>query len=181
MVDPNDARLTRLSADLRTDRVLSLTQAETHYQLRPVQLEAAGFFVFERRVGVTRHAKARPCMFVAADETVLDLRGQALRHLAGVAELRHRLGAEAKAWRSAADAAFALLRPDAVWRTPEGVIAIEFDAGSYDPEQLRSKVEAFGSFAGQVWGAASQARAAHLSRFLEAATNDALALHVRWS
>lgn len=176
-----DVRLARLRADLRTDRALSLTQAETHYQLRQVQLEAAGFFVFERRVGVTRHAKARPCAFVAAEEAVLDLRGQALRHLVGVAELRHRLGAEAKAWRSAADAAFALLRPDAVWQTPEGVIAIEFDAGSYDPEQLRRKVEAFGSFAGQVWGAASRARAAHLSRFLEVATNDALALHVRWS
>ena len=175
-----DVRLARLRADLRTDRVLSLTRAETYYQLSQAQLEAAGFFVAERLVGVTRHAKAQPCLFIAVDEAVLDVRGQALRHLAGVAELRHRLGAEPKAWRSAADAAFALLRPDAVWRTPEGVIAIEFDAGSYDPEQLRRKVEAFSSFAGQVWGAASRARAAHLSRFLEAATNDTLALHVRW-
>lgn len=181
MVNSNDARLTQLGADLRTDRVLSLTQAETHYQRGRLQLEAAGFFVFERRVGVTRHTKARPRTFVAADETVLDLRERALRHLAGVAEIRHRLGAEPKAWRSTADASFALLRPDACWRTPEGVIAIEFDAGSYDPEQLRNKVSAFSSFAGQVWGAASKARAAHLSRFLEAATNDALALHVSWS
>lgn len=176
-----DACLARLRFDLRTDRVLSLMQAETHYQRGRLQLEAAGFFVFERRVGMTRHTKARPCTFVAGDETVLDLRENALRHLAGVAEIRHRLGAEAGAWRSAADASFALLRPDAVWRTPEGVIAIEFDAGSYDPEQLRSKVAAFSGFAGQVWGAASKARAAHVSRFLEQATNDALALHISWS
>lgn len=179
MVDGEVAQ--QLRCDLRIDRVATLKQSETYYQLGRAQLEAAEFFVFERLVGVTRHSKVRPCLFVADSEAVLDLGENALRHLAGVTEIRHRLGAEPTAWRSAADASFALLRPDALWRTPEGVVAIEFDAGSYDPGQLRSKVDAFSGFAGQVWGAASKARAAHLSRFLERATNDALALHISWS
>lgn len=170
----------QLRRDLRVDRVATLKQVKTYYQLGLSQLEAAGFLVFERSVGVTRHSKVKPCSFVTDNETVLDLGENTLRHLAGVTEIRHRLGAEPEAWRSAADASHALLRPDALWRTPEGVIAIEFDAGSYDPGQLRSKVDAFSSFAGQVWGAASKARAAHLSRFLERAANDALVLHVSW-
>lgn len=175
-----EVALQQLKRDLRTDRVLTLTQVETRYQLGHLQLEAAGFLVFERFVGTTRHTKVCSHLFVAEDKKILEQHENTLRHLAGVAAMRQALGAEAHTWSSAADASFALLRPDALWRTSEGTVAIEFDAGSYDPEQLRSKVAAFSNFAGQVWGAASRARAARLSRLLKGAANDALALHVSW-
>ena len=73
----------------------------------------------------------------------------ALRHLAGITAMRHALGANADDWENHADRAAAPLIPDALWTPPEdhplagGTVAIEYDAGSYDPQRVYDKLSEF--------------------------------------
>ncbi len=79
----------------------------------------------------------------------------ALRHLAGVAEVRLRLGVapDPEVWRVSRKQVHPVDEPDAVWLTPEGPVAVEYDAGGYSRTRVRAKGEAFAlRFVGQVWG-----------------------------
>lgn len=97
-----------------------------------------------------------------------------LKHLAGTAEMRLALGASLKDWRLCGNSEEV---PDAVWSTPKGVVAVEFDGGHYSPSKIRRKLQTFSSFSGQVWGGVS---AGHLSR-LQAAVGNARVVLADWS
>jgi hypothetical protein len=98
-----------------------------------------------------------PC--VVRDQKIANLAPYQLRQLAGVAELRHSLGATEVAWKSDAQAKMSLEIPDALWHLPRQVIAIEYDAGSYNPTQLENKASTFAKhYSAQIWGFASDRR-----------------------
>lgn len=148
---------------LEVDKALSLGQCQRHWGLGIEELREAGFYPVEAQIGLTRHQRPQPVVFVCSSGSIARLHPNQLRHLAGVAEMRQLLAAPAQFWRSTAERERALLIPDAIWETPEGSVAIEFDAGSYSPRQIEEKVWRFSrGYVQQIWGTPSHLRQARL-------------------
>jgi hypothetical protein len=101
-----------------------------------------------------------------------------LRHVCGIAEMRHMLLPGLLSWKPLAPHALIDTgEPDALGEDPLGVFAVEYDAGSYTPEQVARKAEAYRSAYGrQVWGAPTSPRAA----WLRSLVPDAEVLHAPW-
>ena len=153
---------------LEADKALSLGQCQRHWSIDQQDLGLLGFLTVETRVGLTRHQSPRPVVFVCSSPSIARLHPNQLRHLAGVAEMRHLLEASPDCWHSEAEREKALLYPDAVWQTPEGSVAVEFDAGSYSPRQIEQKMWRFArGHVAQVWGTPSAVRQARLRRRLK--------------
>lgn len=89
------------------------------------------------------------------------LRLEQIQHLLGVAEMRGMLGVDATEWDSEAGRLGARMRPDAVWNSPLGEVAIEFDTGSYRRSVVWKKIQRFERDypAGIVWGVTDPKRA----------------------
>jgi hypothetical protein len=88
-----------------------------------------------------------------------------LRHLAGVAEMRHILKVPPvkERWRTDSHRIHFREEPDAVWFSPRGPIAIEYDAGSYTTALLHRKSKTFSRrYVAQFWGAPTERKAASL-------------------
>ncbi len=85
----------------------------------------------EGYLGLTYYRLSEPVVFYA-HPSVARYPLAALRHLAGVAELRLRLGVppDPGAWRVSLKPRHPVEEPDAVWFTPEGPVAVEYDAGA---------------------------------------------------
>ena len=93
------------------------------------------------------------------EKKVLRYQHGPLLHLIGTAEMRHTLGVPTELWRSSSQRMNATLIPDAIWSTPDGDIAIEYDTGTYRYKLIKQKVEAFTeSYAGVIWGTPSPER-----------------------
>ncbi|ULR39728.1 replication-relaxation family protein [Thermus sp. NEB1569] len=110
--------------------------------------------VVEGYLGLTHYRKSRPVRFFVS-ESLAHLPLTTLRHLAGVAEMRILLGVEADPahWRVFHRQIHPVEEPDAVWFTPSGPVAVEYDVGSYSRERVRAKAAAFAlRYVGQVWG-----------------------------
>lgn len=110
-----------------------------------------------------------------------------LGHLAGVAEVRTQLQVPSEAWTSDAgrlDGA----RPDATFSIAGGgVVAVEYDTGSYRDRTVRDKLRTFsGSYAGLVYAVSGRRRVTYVRNRLWSAIPDAGArarvtvLHVPW-
>lgn len=122
----------------------------------------------EGYLGLTHYrAPKRVVFLVRPDLAHLPL--AALRHLAGLAEMRLLLGLppDPETWRVSYRRMHPVEEPDAVWLTSEGPFAVEYDAGAYPRERVRAKGEAFARrFVGQVWGVPIRERVATLRRLL---------------
>lgn len=157
---------------LEVDKALSLGQCERYWGVGLERLRAVGLDLVRVEIGLTKHQQPKPLVFVCSSRAVAKLHPNQLRHLAGVAEMRQLLGARLDAWHSEAERERALLYPDAVWQTPSGKVAIEFDAGSYNPNQLEQKCWTYArNFSGQIWGTPSLQRAGRLRYRLRQVTN----------
>ena len=145
------------------DRVWTQGQVERWSLPMPVEaLEVRGY------VGLTYFRKPVPVRFYV-HESLRHLPLTALRHLAGVAELRLRLGVppDPEVWRVSLKQVHPIDEPDGVWLTPRGPVAVEYDAGGYSRDRIRAKGEAFAlRFVGQVWGAPIPERVRTLRGFL---------------
>lgn len=122
----------------------------------------------EGYLGLTHYRKEAPVAFYAHPR-VARYPLTALRHLAGLAEMRLLLGLppDSEVWRVSYRRMHPVEEPDAVWLTPEGPVAVEYDAGAYSRERIRAKGEAFARrFVGQVWGVPIRERVATLKRLL---------------
>ena len=95
-----------------------------------------------------------------------NLRVEQFQHLLGVAEMRGMLGAATEDWDNQADRLGVRLRPDAVWKSPQGDVAIEFDTGSYRRSVVWDKIKRFEKDfpAGIFWGVTELKRAERLQR-----------------
>jgi hypothetical protein len=90
-----------------------------------------------------------------------------LRHLAGVAEMRYALKARSEAWVNDADTVHLDSTPDAVWYSPEGPCAIEYDLRYNRKIVLRKQQDYLRIYSHQYWGAAVPSRALYLKRTLK--------------
>jgi hypothetical protein len=155
-----------LRESLEVDKAISEGQLYRYWGLR---LEDLGpdWSTVTRQIGLTRHSSGQ-VTFVCLEKRVGALEGAQLRHLAGVAEMRKMLGELPGAWESSAQRQRALLLPDALWHTKGGVVAIEFDAGSYSPKQIEEKVWGYSrNYARQVWGTPTELRRGRLEHQLK--------------
>ena len=145
---------------LATDLVLSAAQLERHHGLSEREAQSLGVRAFVVSLSKTqssnRHAKYR---FVVLKGKRAPNSGGRVRHITGVAEMRYLLGAPHDTWVSDAGKQRIKSKPDATWTTPEGVVAIEYDSGCYDPERIESKLLSFkAGYASQIWGTSSEDR-----------------------
>jgi hypothetical protein len=113
--------------------------------------------------------------FVCRDVKTANRPGTSLRHLAGIAEMRYRLGSprweismlqNPNSWSPFTGSVI----PDALWYEPgnERPTAIEFDTGSHKLETVREKVEVYKRFGTkQIWAAPSARRAMSIVAVLE--------------
>jgi hypothetical protein len=145
------------------DRVWTEGQVRRWNLPRPVEaVEVRGY------LGSTYYRKPELVRFYV-HESLRHLSLAALRHLAGMAELRLRLGAppDPEVWRVILKQVHPVDESDGVWFTLEGPMAVEYDAGGYSRNQERAKGEAFARrFVGQIWGAPVPERMAYLKALL---------------
>ena len=153
-----------LGRALEADRALTERQAFRHYDTTLETCRDAGLTVTKAFVAPTaRSSSKRWVNFVSLEP--LELEGFELRHLAGIAEMRHVLKAKPRDWQVLGHAA--QTSPDAVWQRGLEVWGVEYDAGSYTLKTVARKARAFAvGFEGQVWGVASSERAQLLSTVL---------------
>lgn len=86
-------------------------------------------------------------------------------HAAMVGEMRRSLGVSPSQWvlTTAAIADTTGLEPDALWKSRQGQIAVEFDAGRYPRERVAKKLHHYSRrYAGQVWGVLSPQRVGYV-------------------
>lgn len=181
LLDRQRERLSAVRRALTADRALTSGQLGRYYQL-PLQIaEVAGLYIHTVHVAATQGGyQYQAVRFISTDADVTRLDANSLRHLAGVAETRHVLGAPWSVWTSHAGARFQPHEPDATWRTADGVVAIEFDAGSYQRTQIESKAQVFSRYASQVWASSSRARARYLKHTLTTLGVEASVVFVDW-
>ena len=146
-----------LERALKVDVALSASQVRRHHGLSLDQCCDAGLIIVEAFIAPTaRSSRRRWVSFVSLEP--LTLEGFELRHLAGVAEMRHALHAEPRDWRVLGHAA--QTSPDAIWQRGSETWAVEYDAGAYTMKTVQRKARAFDAgFDGQVWGVGSSERA----------------------
>lgn len=139
---------------LATDHVLSVGQLRRHHGLSEEEAKRLGVRAFAVSLSKTQSSNLYDLYrFVARKGKRVPDDGGTVRHLTGAAELRYLLGAPHDAWVSDAGKQRVKSKPDAVWTTPEGVVAIEYDSGCYDPERIVTKLTSFkAGYAAQIWG-----------------------------
>ena len=158
--------MTRLERALRTDLALTERQVRHHYGLEIAGCLERGLSVLELELApTTSSTQKRPVQIVMLEP--IERFDFEWRHLVGVAEIRHRLGANPEDWHGLNHAA--QTAPDAVWQRGLETWAIEFDAGSYSRPVVAQKVLRFrAAYDHQIWATASEARARTLTPLLEA-------------
>lgn len=160
------AVLERIHEALRCDLALSEGQLMRHYGMVPSEKEAhrVGIFIVRAVLNPSHHAnRLMEVRFYTPFLWVSRLGPPLLRHLAGVGEMRHILGARPEVWRTDTHRIHYREQPDAYWYSKLGPIAIEYDAGSYSPPLLKRKAETFAlRFVGQYWGAPTEKKAEQL-------------------
>jgi hypothetical protein len=146
-----------LERSLEVDHALSERQIRRHHGLTLEDCRKAGLTITEAFIAPSARSSRRCAVnFVSLEG--LKLEGFEWRHLAGIAEMRHVLQAEARDWRVLGHAAHT--SPDAIWTRGLEVWAIEYDAGAYTLKTVARKARAFDAgFDGQIWGVPSRERA----------------------
>lgn len=158
--------LERIHTALQCDLALTEGQLCRHYKMTPSEGEVRtlGLYVVRAVLNPSHHAnRMLEVRFFTPYLWVSRLGPPLLRHLAGVGEMRHLLGALPTQWRTDTHRIHYRENPDAYWYTKSGPVAIEYDAGSYSLTLLSRKVSTFAMrFAGQYWGAPTEKKAASL-------------------
>jgi hypothetical protein len=172
----------RMFADLEVDRVLTggavhrrympdVSDREACERLR--HLAADGVVVtWVEWVALTARARSvRPITFVARQR--IGSTPAALRHLAGLAEMRWQLKAVIREWIVTTDTLWGEAeQPDAIAEDSYGCLAIEYDTGAYSARQVRKKSETYQRIFGrQLWGVPHEARRHWLRAHLPSRTS----------
>jgi Replication-relaxation len=153
-----------LEQALTVDVALSERQLARHYGLSLEVCRRAGLNIQTVNVAPTARMKVTRAVNFVTLET-LEIPAFEFRHLAGIAEMRHQLGAGLEDWTLVHHTDHT--SPDAIWRRGLETWAVEFDAGSYSQKTILEKVRSFrAGFDGQCWAVASEARARFLGGVL---------------
>lgn len=112
---------------------------------------------------ILRAARGKVALVGCSPDALLGAPGYLL-HQATLSEVRWRLGAHPADWQLPHKVGEVI--PDAFWRTPLGVVAVELDV-RYSPEKVRRKVSAYREgYARQVWATPSRTRLRWLKELL---------------
>lgn len=178
----------QLQTALKTDYVLTSTQVQRYYGL--TDLEHPKLRIFSHYVAATRNShNHRQVDFVAlkSNQKASKERAAVLRHYAGIADMRQQLKAPVEQWRLVTKMVGGE-EPDAFWykntraeASHKDTVAIEFDAGSYNPKQLKQKLISFAVYQKQVWGSSSKKRVERIEKLArELDVNNFEVLYVSW-
>jgi hypothetical protein len=154
-------RRERFLADLTADRVISYGQLRRHYGLGDHDLDRVPYVETILRPVHMRKALEVKTRFFLGQKKLQSMSDHSLMHLAGTGEMRRILGVRTgDSWVVNARHAHASEEPDAVFRSPHGEIAVEFDLGSYTMNTIQKKLEAFHDrgYLETVWGVTSLTR-----------------------
>lgn len=167
---PRKERIDRALSDLKFDSVITQEQLERHYGLTRDDLPGV----------LMTSALVRPVhgsfgldvatTFFLADRQVARLDEHHLAHRAGLGEMRRACSIPAsRAWHVDPRERLSFEQPDALLETKDGLIAFEYDNGSYDDRKLWKKQESFKnrSFRQVTWGVPSVIRQRHLQQKLK--------------
>lgn len=163
--------LDELYRDLEVDRLVPALMGRALYRVSGPAAKSVGIVETVRSLERTAElGGSRNVAFWTLEDALADPRYAAtrLRHLAGVTAMRHVLGEPIEAWSNCGEQLGRRNVPDGVWSTPDGKVAIEYDASGYSPDTVIAKAWVFeGAYARQLWGAATPARVARLRVLLE--------------
>ena len=167
-----------LDLDLNVDKALSYGQLYHYYNLTLADIAVCEHNYKEVFIALSHHSRMFKRVGFITLKPYKRLSANALRHLAGVAELRRQLAASRDSW--CVERRFSAETPDALWQSCKGPVAIEFDTGSYSKTVLQKKLSAFSSLR-QIWGSPSPKRVAYLNQLMHLQELDGQALHVNWA
>jgi hypothetical protein len=160
-------RLERARQALATDTVLSAAQLLRYYGLRATELHGWAHVHALQHPVHSRYGLDVAMSLYLASPRLQYAHDNVLAHRAGLAELRHQLGAPANpdVWEVEPKSNLSYEQPDAIWTTDQGEIAVEFDTGSYAMRVVENKRETFTDrgFIRTVWGVTSHTRQQRLS------------------
>jgi glutamyl/glutaminyl-tRNA synthetase len=184
-VSSSTEQVKRLLECLKQDLALTLTQASRRFdiELETVKsLEESGqLYVTEDSLKVTHESRQKQKVtFLCHDERTAQRPGTTLRHMAGVAEMRYKLGSPRWALtllNNPNSRSISTQIPDATWYAigHQNAIAIEFDTGSQALKTISEKAAVYWQEQRtQIWAAPSARRANSILNILEDAIPDPL-------
>ena len=174
-------KLDQLLVDLKTDQAISEGQLRRHYALEIPDLKAKDFTLVKAFLAPSQGSfDYQQVTFIGLSSRLKRLESSSLRHLAGIAEMRRVLAADVDTWTSLAEARRQPHKPDALWATARGFVAIEYDIGSYSPTQIEEKAKSFKRYSGQIWGTPSQERVKHLRYLLGQVSHQYIVYYTSW-
>lgn len=159
-------RVQRARRDLAFDGVMTAHQLRRRYDLEPEDFEDCPHVSHAVRPVHSEETNLVHTLFFLHQAKHKTVHVTALSHRAHVAEMRFQLGvsADATLWSYRPEFRHGRHKPDAVWFSAAGEVAIEYDTGSYLTELFESKVESYRSqgYTDIVWGVAKPKRQARL-------------------
>lgn len=162
-------RIEQFKTDLQVDRVISAEQLRRHYFLSPNDLKNVRYVEAIMRPvhgRVSLEIKTRFYLIGAALQRVDD---NVLAHYAGTGEMRRIMNVPAdEKFMVNTRKRVARDDPDAVFQSPYGPIAFEYDSGSYKLEDVQSKFESFGQqdYLQTIWGTANHNRVPTIEKIM---------------
>ncbi|THF69841.1 hypothetical protein E7T06_10075 [Deinococcus sp. Arct2-2] len=164
LLDKSERR-ERFFADLAADRVISYGQLRRHYGLDEHDLDRVPYVETVLQPTHMRKALEVKTRFFLGQKSLQSMSDHSLMHFAGTGEMRRILGVRTgDHWRVNPRHVRASEEPDAVFRSPHGEVAVEFDTGTYTMTTIQKKLGAFSdrAFLETVWGVTSINRQRHL-------------------
>lgn len=175
-----DVTLQQIKDAIQIDGVLTLRQLKHHVPaVNADWLVRHDIPVFDLTLPTSKYSLPALERVVALKDPSLKYSHFQISHLLGVAEMRIQLAAQ-QGWQGKAFALRKLGQPDAFWQHDQGITAIEYDAGTYTPRQVRLKLLHFQGFHDLVWGTPSAVRARHLRRTFAFSDLNIRVLETRW-
>ncbi len=167
---------------LRCDGVLSSAQLKAYFNAtRRDVLMAKGYAIPARTSYTYYGVRAKRYVFYSLSKRYCFDRPNDLRHLAGLAAMRHMLDAPEDQWSIPQTNQRKYGVPDGVWKYGERRLAIEFDAGGYSKTQVVEKAFNFSSYHEQVWGTQVPGRKKYLEGILGTLGVTYNVLDVQWA
>jgi hypothetical protein len=162
--------------------VLSSAQLKTYFNATRQDVRAARGYAIAARTSYTYYGtRAQRYVFYSLSKKYCFERPNDLRHLAGLAAIRHALRVPESAWSIPNTRHRKYGVPDGVWRNEERLIAVEFDAGGYSKAQVVEKALNFSSYHEQIWGTQVPQRAERLEGILETLGVHFRVVEVQWA
>jgi Replication-relaxation len=174
-----------LLACLKQDFALTLTQASRRFGIEIETVtaleESEDLYVTEDSLKVTHESRQKQKVtFLCHDERTSQRPGTTLRHLAGIAEMRYKLGSPRWALtllNNPNSRSISTQIPDATWYATghQNGIALEFDTGSQPLKTITEKAAVYcKENRTQIWAAPSAKRAESILKILEEVVEDPL-------